>query len=123
MNIEDFSAEQSLGLLELLVLGMYCDGHLAAAEDDTLRQYAGRLGLRADYDLDQALDLVVTKTTGRPRTPDSIRNQLVTLAGVFGGENTRRVAWAALEDLLRSDAKEGPEEARFAGLVKEVFQL
>ncbi len=123
MNIADFSDEQAQGLLELLVLGMYADGHLASTEDTFIKSLAGQLGLQSGYDIDRAIDEAVTRVTRKPRTPDAIRHYLVALKDTLSTSEARDCALTALEEIVWSDERFTDEERKFTNLVREVFEL
>ncbi len=123
MNIADFSDDQAQGLLELLVLGMYADGHLASTEDAFLKTLAGQLGLQSGYDTDRALDEAVTRVTRKSRSPEAVREYLVSLKDTLTTSESRDAALTALEEIVWSDERFTDEERKFTNMVKEVFEL
>jgi hypothetical protein len=123
MNLTHFNSDQVDGLLELLVLGMYADGHLASAEDATIRRFAAAAGLPAGYDMDKSLDRAVSVTSRHGSDSKEIADHLEELARVFTSTEIKREVLDALGKVHLSDSSEAEAEKKFMRLAKEQFGM
>lgn len=123
MNLEAFSDKQLDSLLELLALGMYTDGHLADAEDKSIKWLANEAGLKAGYNLDQAMDRAISAARQVSHTPDGLRAAVQRIAAVIDEQDIRHVAFEALTKVHRADADDAAAEGSFQNIVAEVFGL
>lgn len=123
MNLDSFSSEQVDSLLELLILGMYVDGHLADAEDQTIKEFAREAGLRKGYTTEQAIDRAVAAVREVPRDEAGLRAAVERIARVMDEEDVRGAAAEALAAIHTSDANDSLSEVRFHQIVQDVFDL
>jgi hypothetical protein len=123
MNAKDFSVAQRQALLDLAVLAMYSDRHLATAEDDRLRRLLTTLVPGSDYDRDQAFDAAVARVRPHLGSAEKVRVFIVKHAEVFADAPLRKRAVEIIDDLLASDSKVTDEENRCAATLREVFGL
>ena len=78
MHPKEFTTTQQHALLDLAMLAMYADGHLASAEDARVHRLLEMLGHGTEYDRNQQYDAAVSSVVSR----GSARND--------GCEHTRR---------------------------------
>ena len=123
MNTKGFSDEQQSALLDLLVLGMYQDRHLASAEDARIKLLLDTFTFSSDYARQQFLDASFARVHKHPQTPEATRSAVFASAGQFKSEQQRRQALDILAELLASDNKVTTEENRFMIIVEEAFGL
>lgn len=123
VNTKGFSNQQKAALLDLLVLGMYQDGHLAAAEDERVKLLVSSFDLESDYARQQFVDASFARVTRKERTREAIRSAILSYGAEFKDENQRRLAFDALAELLASDSKVTNEENRFLAVVEEALEL
>jgi hypothetical protein len=117
-----FTPRQLEAALDLLVLGMYSDRHLAVAEDAELNELLGRLGCRTEYDRGQKLDAAITRVraqlTGRAQVLAYVDSAAATFTS---GEQRAQVArW--LDRLIDSDRQVTEEERSFLTVVREALR-
>jgi uncharacterized tellurite resistance protein B-like protein len=122
MNPSQLNEQQKQALCDLLILGMYSDRHLAAAENARIQRLLDTLEFASDYDRQQYLDASFTRVARQAASPESARAYAGQLAVCFSGE-LRRPAYEALQTLLASDGQVTPEEDRFLSSVKELLAL
>lgn len=123
MNLKTLSEKQRHALLDLLVLGMYSDAHLAAAEDADVRQLLGEMGVDADSDRDREIDAAVARVRKHTASVASARKYAVGLARAFQAKDQRRQAQELLDELLASDSTVTESEKSFAAVVGEALRL
>jgi len=123
MNLEAFSDTQLDRLLELLALGMYVDGHLADAEDKSIKWLATEAGLNPGYNLDQAMDRAISAARQVSNTDEGLRAAVGRIGEVIDEVDIRQVAFEALAKVHLADADDAASEGRFQGIVAEVFGL
>jgi uncharacterized tellurite resistance protein B-like protein len=123
MNITDFTQRQRQALLDLLVLAMYADGHLAFGEDAKLRQLLTAMGFETNYDRSRQLDATVTRVRQHAQTAEATRAYTDQLSQSFTTREHRQQVCDLLDDLLASDNQVAPHEGRFLAVVKEVFRM
>ena len=122
VNISNFSGEQRQALLDLLVLGMYADRHLALAEDARVHRLLTLMEISSGSERQRQFDGAVARVRLRAETPEAGAAQAVILAQKFTTRELRNVACNLLEELMGSDRKISPEEARFLSVVKDLLQ-
>ncbi len=123
MNLKTLSEPQRRALLDLLVLGMYSDAHLAAAEDADVRQLLGEMGFEADSDRDREIDAAVTRVRKHTASVKAARNYATDLAQVFQAKDQRRQVHELLDELLASDDTVAESEKNFAAVVGEALRV
>ena len=123
VNTKGFSAEQQSALLDLLVLGMYQDRHLALAEDRRVQSLLKSFDFGSDYERQQFADASFARIHAMPKTPEAIRSAVFASAVHFKDQKQRRQALDTLADLLASDSKVTTEENQFLQTVEEALEL
>jgi uncharacterized tellurite resistance protein B-like protein len=123
MNINDFSEPQRQALLDLLVLAMYADGHLAVAEDARVQRLLTAMGFESQYDHERLFDASVTRVRQHSNSAETARAHAVELAEGFRTREQRRGLYDLLEDLMASDTQVSSDETRFLSVVREVLQI
>jgi hypothetical protein len=121
MNVTGFTEAEKLALLDLLVLGMYADGHLAAAEDARIQRLLDTTAAQSDDAKQKAVDASATKARRLGSSPSSVREAVVEIAGSFPRPEARRRVCDALEDLLSSDGNVTDREREFLAEARDVF--
>ncbi len=122
MNLNDFSKEQKEALLDLLVHGMYADGHLASMEDVRVQELLKSMAFESDYARDQFADACFTRVRQKSGSPEMVRERVLELAAIFPDRPSGYQALLALDELLASDRKVTGEESKFLELVKDIFR-
>jgi hypothetical protein len=122
MNITGFAESEKQALLDLLVLGMYADGHIAAVEDARLQRLLDTMPLTSEHARQKVVDASVTKVRRLGVSADSIRGQVAELAKAFSAPEVRRRVCDVLDDLLASDSKVSDQEQAFVAVVREAFK-
>jgi flagellar biosynthesis chaperone FliJ len=123
VNTKGFSDEQKSALLDLLILGMYQDRHIAAAEDERVKSLVASFDLPSDYARQQFIDASFARVNKQQRTPEALRSAVFNYGSKFTDAKQRRQALDALAELLASDSQVTNEENRFLIMVEEAFEL
>ena len=123
MNITDFTEQQRQALLDLLVLAMYADGHLASAEDARVQRLLTAMGFEPGYDHQRQFDAAVTRVRQHSQTAEAARAHATELARSFTTREHQRRVYDLLDDLMESDSRISAEESRFLSVVREIFQI
>src|SRR5947209_18467130 len=123
MNIADFSKQQRLAMLDLLVLAMYMDGSLASVETVRVQQLLVAMGLDTDYDRNREFDASINRVRQSSETPETARACAARLASNFTTRDHQQRVLDVLKDLMGSDGSISPGESNFLCVVKEVFKL
>ena len=61
MDLNAFNPRERQALLDIFVLGMYADGHLASAEDAQARRLLAAMGHETLDDRNRELDAAITR--------------------------------------------------------------
>lgn len=122
MGYSEFNDEQKLALLELLVMGMYADHHVALAEDARLRKVLATLPAASDDVRVRRLDEIITRAGRHAISVESRRARTRALAKQFPTLELRQGDCAEVEAVLSSDREVSGAEQELLLLVKEVFQ-
>ena len=123
MNLKGFTEQECQGLLDLAVLAMYADGHLALVEDARVQRLLTAMGCDSDYDRDKHYDAAVSRVSRHSQTVEVARAHAATLAQVFTTREHRRQAYDVLSDLAASDNQVAPQEGSYLAVVRQAFQM
>lgn len=122
MNIQDFTEQQKQALLDLAMIAMYADGHLAAADDERVHRLLGAMGFTADYDRDKHYDASVSRVSRHSQSAELARNHAATLAQSFSTREQRRQVQDILFDFVTSDGHISLQEGDLLSVVRDVLQ-
>lgn len=123
MKLDGFSEQQREALVDLLVLGMYADTHLASAEDYRMRRVLDSLGMQNEESRTRLLDGSISRVRQLRRGSGGDRSYVETLAEAFPEAAERQQVWVALGSLLSSDGKVTAEETEFLAMVRDIFKV
>jgi len=122
MDLNALNAEQRNALLDLLVLAMYSDGHLARTEDARIERLLGAMGFASKYEREREVDAAITRVRQYSDTVSSSRQHAQTLAHAFPTRGSRDSVISALSELLASDNDVSPAETRLLATIKEALE-
>jgi uncharacterized tellurite resistance protein B-like protein len=122
MNLKTFNDQQRQALLDLVMLAMYADGHLAATEDERLVRLLTAMGFTTEYDRGKHFDASVSRVSRHSATASGTRKHATTLAKSFTTPEQRREVQDVLEDMVASDDKVSSQERGFLSAVREVLE-
>lgn len=123
MNTKGLSDQQKSALTDLLILGMYQDGHIAAAEDARVSLLLASFELPSDYERQQFADASFGRMNKHLGTPEAVRSAVFECASHFKNEAQRRQALDALAELLASDNRVTTQENTFLIMVEGALEL
>ena len=121
MNLKMFNEQQRQALLDLVMLAMYADGHLAAMEDERIVHLLSAMGFTTDYDRGKHFDASVSRVTRHSVNAAAARTHAAKLAKNFTTQEQRREVQDVLEDFMESDNNVTPQESSFLSGVREAF--
>lgn len=122
MTIKDFTEPQRQALLDLTMLAMYADGHLASAEDQRVVRLLGVMGFATDYDCGKQYDSSVSRVSRHSQTAESARAYASNLVQSFTSRAQRQLLQSILDDVVMSDSHLSLQESRFLSLVRETLE-
>ena len=124
MDLEGFSKEEKLALLDLLILGMYSDAHLSLAEDAQVQQLLDSFQFRTKKERFACVDTAVTRVRRHIDTFGEARDYAIRLVCSFSSKKRRSQAFEALGELLSSESKKlNRDKKKFQAVVKKVIEL
>lgn len=123
MNIKDLTEQQTQALLDLALLAMYADGHLASAEDERIHRLLTAMGFATDYDRAKQYDASISRISRHSQTAGDARAHTAMLAQVFTTRELRGRVLDVLDDLAASDNRVAPQESSYLAVVRGVFQM
>ena len=122
MNLKDFNPSQRQALLDLAMLAMYSDGHLATTEDERVHRLLASLGFDEESEQNRQYDAAVSRIIRHSETVAAARTHAVTLAKTFATRDHRQRVQKVLDDLISSDNKVAPQEQTYLAVIQEAFQ-
>ncbi|MCD6052672.1 MAG: hypothetical protein K0Q55_4090 [Verrucomicrobia bacterium] len=122
MNIKDFTEAQKQALLDLTMLAMYADGHLASAEDARVHRLLSGLGYATEYDRDTQYDAAISRVSRQALTVKTAQAHAVKLAEAFTTPVQRLKVHDLLGDLVTSDSRVSLQEGEFLSVVREALR-
>jgi uncharacterized membrane protein YebE (DUF533 family) len=122
MNLTNLNDAQQQAFLDLVVLAMYADGHLASAENARVQQLLEAMGTASDYDRNWLFDAAVARVRKHADTPASLRSHAASLAQSFATPEQRKQANEILTDLFGSEQLMSPRERDFLAVVRQALE-
>lgn len=123
MNLKSLSPDHQAAVLDLAVLAMYADGHLASIEDSRIQSLLRKMGVETEYDINKVYDASVSRVSQHSRTHDDATAFAATLAAQFTSPEERNAVMAILNDLLFSDGKVQGSECSYLSVIKQAFEI
>jgi uncharacterized tellurite resistance protein B-like protein len=121
MSLENFSEPQKRALIDLVVLSMYADGHLALRESASLQKTLESLGFAAEYDRDREVDASISRVRAHAGNKEDSARYARASAQAFGSPEDRELVQKLLQNMMASDEKVTPEEETFMKSVASLF--
>jgi hypothetical protein len=121
MNLSGFTDRQKERLLDLLILGMYADAHLARSEEARIQKLLDALQFPSPDARNQFADAGIARARAIVNSPESVSGAISEMAKEFAMPDVRKKAAEALELLLFSDSKMIEREREFLASVRNAF--
>lgn len=122
MNIKDFTEAQKEALLDLTMLAMYADGHLASVEDKRVHRLLAALGYATEYDHNKQYDAAISRVSRPALTAKTAQAHAVFLAESFTNPEQRLKVHELLGDLVTSDSRVSLQEGELLAVVREALK-
>jgi uncharacterized tellurite resistance protein B-like protein len=122
IDLKDFTEDQRQALLDLAMLAMYADGHLATVEDERVRRLLEAMPFSSEDERNRHYDASVARVSGYSMTAESAGTMAATLAERFANREQRQAVHGLLVDLVMSDSCVSPQEGSFISVVRAVLQ-
>lgn len=122
MNLKSLSPDHQAAVLDLAVLAMYADGHLASIEDSRIQRLVRQMGIEEEYDINKVYDASVSRVSQHSNAHDDATAFAVTLASQFKSPEERNAVMAILNDLLFSDGRVVAKESSYLAIIKKVLE-
>ena len=121
MDLKHLSAEKRNAILDVLVVAMYSDAHLARAEDARIERLLSAMGYAAKFERDREFDAAVTRIRQYSDPVTANREVSQNLAKAFSSSADRNQIIHSLTELIGSDSRVTAEETRFLETIKATF--
>lgn len=122
MNTSNMNSDERQAMLDLLIMAMYADGHLATVEDRRLHRVLTAMGLTAEHERSRAMDAAVTRVRRRSANDQATLGYAAELAAVFATPEARQEVLARLDDIASSDGRVVPQETEFLTQVRALLK-
>jgi len=122
MNPKEFTTTQQHALLDLAMLAMYADGHLASAEDARVHRLLEMLGHGTEYDRNQQYDAAISRISRKALTKASAKEHAAALAKAFTTPPERLKVHDLLGELVTSDSRVSLQESEFLSVVRDALK-
>ena len=121
-NIE-FTKEQKDAVMDLLVVGMYADGHVASAEDERIGQLLNEYGVESEHERRMLASESIGRASQHAGTTEKKMEFAKKISALFEDRPLRVRAYELLEGMVASDAKLSEKEKAFLSLVRDAFDI
>ena len=121
MNLAQFSPAQREAVLDLALLAMYADGHLAAAEDQRVQLLLTALGCASESESQREYDGAVGRISRHSGSVASATAHAAELAKSFVTSAERREVLTVLDRLVESDRHIAAAETDLLAAIKEAL--
>jgi len=123
MSEHNFTEDQKVAVLDLLIIGMYADHKLTSAEDDRIQKMIDTFSFPSDYERQMFTDAAITRASREAVSPEAIRACVTQLAAHFPTPEVRRKAYHMLNNVITADGQVSAEESQLLTATREAFQL
>jgi hypothetical protein len=121
MKLDLLVGAQRRALLDLTLLAMYADGHLAAVEDQRVRSLLGALGCPTESEAAREYDEAIGRISRHAGSVATATDHAVELAKCFGTPAERQEVLAVLDQLVASDRHISVTETELLAALKEAL--
>jgi uncharacterized tellurite resistance protein B-like protein len=121
MKPKELNTEQREALLDLLVLGMYADNHLAISEDDLLHDFLVDCGVVDEVTRQNLIDDAISRAGLRVTNEETRHGRLIELASRLSTQNVAQAATAILEEFLAVDGNVNEGEKAYLTEVRRLL--
>lgn len=122
MQFNEFTPQQKQAVIDLVVLTMYVDRNLAAAEDARIKQMLEAMGFATAYDRSREFDASVTRVRPHSETQDVARAHAVRLAEQLTTPEQRMTVLQTIEANVSADGCVSPTETVFLETIRAVLK-
>lgn len=122
MNLSQLSASEQHALMDLVLLAMYADGHLAGAEDERIHRVLTAFGHVAEYERSREYDAAVSRLSRPAGTAEGLRARAVDLASGLPSREQRRWVQATLDEMVTSDRHVSFAESELLAAIREALE-
>jgi len=121
MNITGFTDTQKERLLDILLLGMYSDAHVARSEEARVQKLLDALHFPSSHARNQYADVAIARVRDHLAAPGDLAGIIARMESTFSAPDVRRKAVEALDEILASDSKMTSHECEFLASVRKAF--
>lgn len=122
MNLNEFTIRQKEALLDLILLAMYADGHLAGAEETRVLGLLSAMGFDSEYDRARQYDAAVTRIRRQAGTANSAAAYVTTLVTAFETPEQSHAVEEVLDSMVVSDRHVALQETDLLSQVRQTLR-
>ncbi len=122
MNLSQLKPAEKRALLDLVLLAMYADGHLASAENERIHRLLTALGHLTESQRAQEYDVAVSRLSRPTSTAEGFRARAVELASGLPTREQRRWVQATLDEMVTSDRHVSLAESELLAAIREAME-
>jgi hypothetical protein len=123
MDLKHFTAPQRQALLDLAMLAMYADGHLAAEEDQRVAGLLTAMGFSTDYERTSEYHASVARVRQHLVSAQETLQHATTLASSFNAPAQKRMVHDFVRELVASDRRVAPQEGALLSALRQAMNL
>ncbi|MEN9361029.1 MAG: hypothetical protein RL095_2564 [Verrucomicrobiota bacterium] len=122
MSSPSFSPAQLELLADLVLIGIYSDGHLAISEEAALGRLLASSGPEGVPEREAFCDAATTRVRRLLDLPAALEARIASAASVFSERGERAAALHVVNQVLNADGKITSSELHFLARVKKALQ-
>ena len=122
MSISQFNSAQRELLADLVLLGIYSDGHLAVSEDAALSRLLDAIGPEGAPEREAYSDAAISRVRRLLEIPAAVEARLFSSAIIFPDAGQRAAALHAVNQALNADGKITTAELKFHARLKAALE-
>jgi len=113
---------QREAIIDLLLLAMYADNHLALSEQEQLESQVQTFDWRSGTTPDIYIEEATAKVRAADKADDTRAELMADIGARLDDADTRELALAICKQLFQTDADVGADEIQFLNQLREAFQ-
>lgn len=120
LSLDGFNQEQREAMLDLIILGMYADNHLAFSENEVLKDFSQSFNWNSSESINYYMNRIIGHFRQIRDDPEAVNETIELIATKLSNQSEQ--ALKILEDMIDADGETVDQESKFYQKVEEALK-